>query len=236
MKKKSKAQWKERAIESLVDDLAVKRIDAEAESMLKKINEDKRKPPIWYAAGRIERSRYRFGLVECAVYDYENLIQMPPLVQCEGFTYSGPFTISCDHGCAHMPPVKKAVGLWTCKYDALSKYPYEEARGSVSHGSFPSFCTGYDTYARSTFSRAMFGIEKADCVFAWLNSEECFGTLVEIGYAYGLKKKIYLAHPSHVNPHGEMWFAFESATYIMQTEDPQRAWLEAIAIESMPCP
>jgi nucleoside 2-deoxyribosyltransferase len=41
------------------------------------------------------------------------------------------------------------------------------------------------------------GIEDADCVFCWVDSLDCYGTLLEVGYARARGKRVVLAfHPS----------------------------------------
>ncbi len=74
----------------------------------------------------------------------------------------------------------------------------------------------------------MAGIAKADAVFVWLEDVECYGTLVEVGYAFAMQKPIYLAHAPSVLPNGEMWFAFKAAHKIMQSPNPSDALRAAI--------
>jgi len=184
-----------------------------------------KKTPVWYMAGRIEKDRYRFGLVAHTMDMFEFPATLP-LIDAPvkyglsfghgdttiSFAYSGPYTIGDDHGCAH-----------------------NTVRGSTTHGSGPTCAERrHDRHinqlrARGIFHRAMSGIKQADAMFAWIKDEECFGTLVEIGYAKSLGIPIYLAHHPDVDPNGELWFAFEAADYIRCSTEPDIEARRAIA-------
>lgn len=185
------------------------------------------KPVVWYAAGRIERDRNRFGLVECSLlgFEPEAWSAIPKVVQetAEGvtFAYSGPWTVGCDHGCAH---VAGSQNPWASSKSA-------GAYGTGTHGAAENYCssnTGAADAGTVVFERSMAGIAKADAVFVWLEDAECYGTLVEVGYAFAMRKPIYLAHAPSVFPNGEMWFAFKAAHKIMQSPNARDAFFAAI--------
>ena len=105
------------------------------------------------------------------------------------FVYGGPFFISCDHCCAH---------------------------GPASHGASPTGClTGaaeglLETRAaiwRVNCAR----IKRADCVFAYINEMDCFGTFVELGYAAALPQRIGvgIGRQYHVEQFDDLWMARE---------------------------
>jgi hypothetical protein len=96
--------------------------------------------------------------------EYEQL----PEIDCGAFIYTGPFPVSCDHGCYHDP---KAI-----------------------HGaSFGSSCTGATAISQqSVHSVCINGVRTADFVFAYLDEPECYGAILEIGVAQGLGKRVYL--------------------------------------------
>lgn len=54
-----------------------------------------------------------------------------------------------------------------------------------------------------TIRDATNAIIRADLVFAWIDRQDCFGTLAEIGFARGIGKSVVVAGPAS-NP--EMWF------------------------------
>jgi hypothetical protein len=47
-------------------------------------------------------------------------------------------------------------------------------------------------------------IDNSDLVFAWIESVDCYGTLIELGYAKALKKTIVLSGPRRFR---DLWFA-----------------------------
>jgi hypothetical protein len=51
-------------------------------------------------------------------------------------------------------------------------------------------------------------IERSDLVFAWVSTEDCFGTLAEIGYAAAKDKIVFVAGPT---PFRELWFSYALA-------------------------
>ena len=53
-------------------------------------------------------------------------------------------------------------------------------------------------------------IRQCDFVFAWMDADDCFGTVYEIGMATAYGKKIYVAGPLLVND--DMWFPLVSCT------------------------
>jgi len=53
-------------------------------------------------------------------------------------------------------------------------------------------------------------IDRSDLVFAWIDSDDCHGTMVEIGYACRAGKLVYVAHPGHFEYAKQMWFPLES--------------------------
>lgn len=187
----------------------------------------------WYAAGRIEKSRKRFGLVDCSIdanYKMTELLGEQPgfctssqqkLSDGLQFKYSGPFTIGCDHGCAHTGA--KDTGFFS----------EPSGFGTRSHGSGSDGCAGVmypetKDVQQQVYSRALDGITSADCVFAWIEDAECYGTLVEIGYAAALGKRIFIAIAPDVEPKGELWFALQAAEMVRKYNNPKTAWEDAI--------
>lgn len=177
--------------------------------------------PIWYAAGRIELSRNRFGVTPCGMDAYE-LTDIAPITSGVSFRYSGPYTVACDHGCGH---ITGTVADRKC-----NEWRRQETAGSATHGAGGRGCGSYPerTPHRQIFSRSLDGIRKADFFFVWIEDQECFGTLVEIGYARALGKTIILAHAPGIAPTGELWFAFQSADFVCCFPDADLAFMSAL--------
>lgn len=78
----------------------------------------------------------------------------------ENLYVTGPFFISCDHGCYH-------------------------GEGSHGVGTFDGGCEGAGVPADVVPKVCMDQIERSNFVFAYIDDDTCFGTLCEIGYAIG---------------------------------------------------
>lgn len=103
------------------------------------------------------------------------------------FTYVGPHFVSCDHGCAHQP---------------------------TQHGAENS-CVLDDSVPRQEVVQLCFtALQNSDLVFCYLDSRDCYGTLVEIGYAIALKKVVVIALSEKLDrlAQNEHWFGCTGAT------------------------
>lgn len=104
------------------------------------------------------------------------------------FWYGGPFFISCDHGCAHGPGRHAASG--SCYDDGHDRLLSWRPKIWAAN-------------------RAL--IERADRVFAYIDETDCFGTLIELGYAAALKKPLRVVFGRNVpiEKFDDMWMARE---------------------------
>jgi len=97
----------------------------------------------------------------------------------DGFVYTGPFFTSCDHGCCH---------------------------GSSMHGNGSRGCTETDGRLY-TFNNCLAGVMRADMVFAYIESPDCYGTLFELGVAYlSGKPTILVFSPEMDGIERDFWF------------------------------
>lgn len=103
------------------------------------------------------------------------------------FDYVGPYFIGCDHGCFH------AGGHGSISY-------YME--GPIHKGG--NFTSGREMLKNLCFD----AIDRADIVFAWVHTDDAYGTLIEIGYALGKGKTVWVAGPNHL---ADLWFLYVSA-------------------------
>jgi Nucleoside 2-deoxyribosyltransferase like len=103
------------------------------------------------------------------------------------FTYVGPHFVSCDHGCAHQP---------------------------TQHGAENS-CVLDDSVPRQEVVQLCFtALQNSDLVFCYIDSRDCYGTLVEIGYAIAMKKVVVVALSEKLDrlTRNEHWFGCTGAT------------------------
>lgn len=145
-------------------------------------------------------------------------------------------------------------GMWTSEHwpvltgavfglDYTGPYFVESCHG-MAHGPQTHGCNGQYQPAPDRFEviRLCFdAIKRSDIVFAWLDANDltAYGTLVELGYAKALGKKIIIGSqsspgqwvdetgghggmPSDVSPVADLWFAFMLDRQII-TDDPVAA-------------
>lgn len=99
-------------------------------------------------------------------------------VHTERFTYVGPFFFPCNHGCRNQPNNHGAVG--------------EECCVEVSKN---------DVVARNNA-----GLDAADLLFVYLTSCDCYGTLLEIGWALKSQTRVVLCFSPDIEV-DDFWYA-----------------------------
>lgn len=147
-----------------------------------------------YLAGKIRRhDPYRSAIIRrhrSATIDAygDHVSQWPILddhIDLEDRTYklgyTGPFTMSCDHGCFH-----------------AAKHAYGEG-----------CCAPIDNTKLAVMDLCLNAIVATDLVFAWIDTEDCYGTINEIGFAHAHGKPILIAGPTLYK---ELWFTYNQAT------------------------
>lgn len=109
-------------------------------------------------------------------------------------TYTGPYIMDCSHGC-----FSQAGHSYSAGFDCMSV-----------------------TTKLHVMDHCLNAIAVADLVFAWIDTDDCFGTINEIGYAYALGKKILVAGP---NLYRELWFSYHQADKVLfDVEDAGEAF------------
>ncbi len=135
-------------------------------------------------------------------------------------------TLEMVEGCRYVGPFS---------YDGCGGHGSGNPRIVGNHGS--------SQYPERVVSDCQQRIQSCDVVFAWIDSEDCFGTLVELGYAAALNKEIWVASPppkdeSHCGidddeywyehgprPGGNLWYAFATANKVRFADRPLDAFL-----------
>jgi hypothetical protein len=69
------------------------------------------------------------------------------------------------------------------------------------------------------------GVMRADLVFAWVDTLDCYGTIAEVGFARGQGKKVVIAGPEQYR---DMWFLYKMAHHTLTHDNPVEALREAI--------
>jgi hypothetical protein len=120
-----------------------------------KWNPSKFKGPRIFIAGKIRHYCFRHDLVPGLRSGWDGRIAL----QCDGFTYVGPFMDACDHGCRHGPSSHGVLGV-------------------AGFG-----CEGVAAARSEVYQRNEFGLGIADLVIAYIDAPDCYGTIFELGFA-----------------------------------------------------
>lgn len=146
-----------------------------------------------YLAGKISKNDWRNGIIET-----RNTTPLPrnEATTIHGDIYTGPYFVSCDHGCYHGD--SKHGILDGCASDAEQAIIYDlEDRCNLTdpdggHGFLSNGC--YDGVRNTIPKLCLSWIDDCDVLFAWIETKDCFGTFTEIGYAYGKGKEIWVGY------------------------------------------
>lgn len=171
-----------------------------------------------YLAGKIEKNCWRHRIVNelreaCYVADQEKKLEEWTTMEKVIFgkhNYVGPYFIGCDHGCFH---VENSHGYGKDNLICSDSIVEAEERRNFVHG------------------QCLSAIEKADVVFAYINSLDSFGTIWELGCAFIMGKEIVIAcsEEFYEKNSDDLWFVLKGSTGIVINDNPQDAlkeWLE----------
>lgn len=160
-----------------------------------------------YCAGKISKNDWRSEILNVEIV-HEHLDNNWPDRRINGIDslfYTGPYYASgCDHGCTH---------------------------GDNTHGwAEANSCTNYpprqmhDPGNREiVFNNCKRAIQRSDVFFLWVNEFDCYGSLVELGWASAVNKYIVIAHKPEFN-FIDMWFAFRCANKVIMADSPYEAF------------
>lgn len=134
-----------------------------------------------YLAGKIGQNDWRHGLIPAL----RGHTWSDGPIHCGGFNYVGPFFVSCDHGCNHGP----------------------NSHGAVNEDPFA--CQEPPYTKMHVLTQNNESLDKADLVFAYITSTDCYGTLVELGRATNAffdRPRIVIAFAPDI-PSDDFWYA-----------------------------
>ncbi len=167
-----------------------------------------------YLAGKISKNDWRHGIVpglrETLIAGDKEPTEWPTEVAFEvenvKHIYVGPFFMCCDHGCGHgrnehglgmeLRGCMDALAVWGPKVHDM---PWR-ARHEV-------------------FRRCGQAIRACDLFYVWLDQRDAYGTLVEIGIARMMSKKICIASPRSFDT-DDFWFAVQASDRTITSENP----------------
>lgn len=136
-----------------------------------------------YLAGKIEPNDWRNRFYRCrniAYTDADFIADGGVIEASESLTITGPFFMSCDHGCYH-------------------------GDGQHGVGAKNGGCSGHSFTRDEVFKICKSQIDKAEIVVAYIDCRECYGTIAEIGYAHAIGKDILIFF-ANAELKEDMWF------------------------------
>ena len=171
-----------------------------------------------YYAGKIDKMDWRHSFyTKLRGFNFDGTSQFwsKEVLQINGIEYSGPYFMSCDHGCYH---------------------------GDGTHGvgageGTASMCDVDRIKAEVVIDKCYEFIRSSDIVFCYIDSSDCFGIITEIGYAKSIGKKLFIVvNDSKLkkNELKDMWFPLNNADKLIFSSDIFEAhkefenWIEKI--------
>lgn len=148
--------------------------------------------PWVYCAGKIDLRDWRHYLIE-------ELERVPfgELRDGPGFLYCGPYFLNLGgHGQVHGQRVHAMV--------VPEGYGPNYDPDAITRDAVPGLCHDW--------------LSRADMVFAWIDCTDCFGTLIELGWAVEQKKPVYIAFANY-DLMKEMWFLTKCRNVHSQVHD-----------------
>ena len=150
--------------------------------------------PNVYLAGKIRKHCWRHQMIS-GLRDHS--WGDGPLQQDE-FIYVGPFFIGCDHGCFHN---RNSHGNVAIRGDNLCPGRDSNAEFDAPHLEVASLC--------------LEALVKADLIFCYVDTLDCYGTLVEIGYALAHDVPLVIAFAPSIatSANNDFWFSCVKARW-----------------------
>lgn len=199
----------------------------------------------FYLAGKISKNGWRHDIVKVLRNDYclhSSASFWPRLekVIFEQFDYTGPYFTGCNHGCTHAAGEHTWAGgfLEGCPYvpDPMCNY-YERGGHGEKAWDCDEECDScpfggkwvaaplnpHSEIKTWVTKQCEIAIMASDIVFAWLDSDDAYGTLVELGLAAANSKPIWIATPEFNH---EMWFAYNLAQKVEEHPTAKQALWE----------
>ena len=158
-----------------------------------------------YLAGKIGHHGWREKIVQ-RIDDLPGEIYTkdPSMTYIDCLYTTGPFFICCDHGCYHGTE-SHGVGA------------YSDNDFDTDHGFYPDLCCGPGVPSELVPIICKNQIVSSDFVFAYIDSDTCYGTLCEIGFAVGKGIPVVTMFANE-ELRKSMWFVAELADVVIDHE------------------
>lgn len=185
----------------------------------------------FYLAGRITKTRWRDEIVDG--WSFENHSQSNQLAMA-GYYHCGRKLWHVVHGAAKAGDIfLDYAGPWWSPVngghgdviDFASPHAYELDQSRYGEEPPTGVATKPPPFEeiRRNIDAA---IDRSDLVFAWIDSVDCFGTLVELGIASAKGKAVIVAFSESL-PAREFWLAASYAHRVVVAKTAGEAWIKA---------
>jgi hypothetical protein len=182
---------------------------------------------ILYLAGKITQDRWRDEIVKD--WSFENHSEFT-WDACSQFCGEEWQTVKCAAAASNGSRLDYCGPWWSdleyaCGHGDVSQCSEPHAYGQFQdHGFVSAFLCGEAERPMNIVSRNVeIAINECDLLFAWINSDDCFGTIFEIGMAVALGKTVVVASPPEFDHH-QMWLCRKFATKCVSGETAGEAW------------
>ena len=175
-----------------------------------------------YFAGKVRKHGWREYFISrgCEPFDYdltpeENLKAAKEFAFPVGSVgnkkiyYNGPYVISCDHGCYH---ADNAHGM-------TSTFYFDEELGEEIEYE----CMSYGLTQDDVFNLCTDLIDSSDAVFCYIDANDIYGTIFELGYAYSKNIPVFIYIENGIDV-SDMWFSMKSAEECVYVNTIEEAW------------
>ena len=147
-----------------------------------------------YLAGKISDNDWRNGIIKT-----RGIYPSDESKTTNGDVYTGPYFISCDHGCYHGDSTHGLLDNGFCgsgdsrAIESEMCYKFDVCDDHGGHYGIS------ETKTKNTIPKLCLSwIDDCDVLFAWIETKDSFGTLAEIGYAYGKGKEIWIGYSNKI--------------------------------------
>ena len=159
---------------------------------------------IAYLAGKIAPNGWRNKIVKTYIDARDITKEQYAETYIEGLYVSGPFFIGCDHGCYHS---RHGHGVGAYDTEAFNE----------EFGFLGELCDGEGYPASVVPTICESQIKRSNFIFAYINSDTCYGTLCEIGYAIGKGVPVAVMFTTQ-ELKKKLWFVSEMSNIVFDPE------------------
>ncbi|AIQ46489.1 hypothetical protein R70723_11880 [Paenibacillus sp. FSL R7-0273] len=170
-----------------------------------------------YLGGKIERNDWRHSIFTDLRSGNSDFFKSK-MSYVDGFSYNGPFFVSCDHGCFH-DAGNHGLGVINTGCDTgVFGEKGEEIEKQFKRHDVNNKCIEW--------------IKSSDMVFFWTDKRDAYGSITEIGIAHSLNKPIFIGISNQLENAEDMWFPFNLANYFSFEETAIDAWNKFVTLKS----